>query len=217
MKRFLIIIALITGTVALQAQLYVDMNLMGGISDIHAKQSILPLPSEEILPAGGLFVRYGMNARYALRGGINGAYRDQENWAGDLYGLFEFSFHPLNPTKPKANFSPYIGAGISYLFDRQLYQSAILDEANSVIFSDPDHNSKVGYWMRNFSIPFHVGARYLLASNLTIGIEWAIRHTFQINWAMPEDKMTVSRWRSYVGATIGYSFVLWNHIRVPFY
>jgi hypothetical protein len=87
MKRFLINIALITGTVALQAQLYVDMNLMGGISDIHAKQSILPLPSEEILPAGGLFVRYGMNARYALRGGINGAYRIRRTGQGSLWAV----------------------------------------------------------------------------------------------------------------------------------
>ncbi|MFO7617921.1 MAG: DUF6089 family protein [Bacteroidales bacterium] len=215
MKKLLIIIGILTGAATLQAQRYIDINVMGGFLNIHTN-SILPVPSRDIYPAGGLFVRYGLNTRYALRGGVNGAYKDGDTWVVEGHGLFEFNFHPLNPMKPRTNISPYIATGISYLYDRESFLTA-LRNPNSVIELEPDNYSGAEYWIRNVTVPFHVGVRYLLASNLTLGAEWAIRRTYQRDWVEPVNRMAISEWRSFVGITLGYSFVLWESVRVPFY
>jgi hypothetical protein len=209
---------------------------MGGISDKHLN-SILPAPSVEIIPAGGLFVRYGLNTRYSLRGGINAAFGALKNkkigigsgvdsiisfnpFAGEVFGLFEFNFHPLNPLKPRTNISPYIAFGLSYLYDNETYISALRD-SSSVIHLEPNQFHRYDYWVRNITIPFNVGIRYLLSPNLTLGVEWALRWSKLENWTdfrnVPGISSIPSRWRSFIGVTIGYSFVLWETVRVPFY
>jgi hypothetical protein len=153
-------------------------------------------------PAGGLYYRYNINSRYAIRGGLNGGIINDQipQYDLDLHGLVEFNFHVLNPKRKNRLLSSYIATGLSYIYNDAVYRNA-----NARVLIDPNY-SMAGFWARNLAIPFNVGVKYNATQQLTLGAEWALRKTFQINWLEPDNRQ-ISNWQSYIGILIGYKII----------
>ena len=200
MKKTLLIIGFVSVTLGMKAQKSFDYGVFMGMTQQHLS-SILPIPDANGLSyAAGAYYRYSMNPRYSWRGGANVGF-DRVNFNPnmvDVYGFFEFNFHPLSIKREKERVSSYIDVGLSYLIDLPLYQT--LSQTPTVSMSK--------YMVRNIRVPFNVGVRYLVTSNLTLGIEWALRKGYQLDYEdldKPFYNNLMSNWRSHVGMTIGYT------------
>lgn len=211
MKKAVFVIGFIFVAIGVNAQKSYDYGIFLGMTQKHL-YTILPIPdSSGPGYAFGGYYRYSLNERYSLRGGINtgfdgGTFRHNMI---DAYGLFEFNFLPLSAKKVKNLITPYIAFGLSYLIDIPTYK---------VVSQSP--NASMGKYMtRNISVPFNVGVRYNVTSSLTLGIEWAIRKTYQKDYEIPDapvKNFLMSNWRSHVGITIGY--MVSNYCKTcPFY
>lgn len=217
MKKTLLIIGFVLAAIGADAQKSYDYGLFMGMTERH-KYTILPIPdSAGISYAAGGYYRYSLNMRYSLRGGINAGF-DRTNLKPnmvDAYGFFEFNFHPLSPKRDKKLVTSYISVGLSYLVDIPLYQSV----------SVMPNVSMSKYMFRNIRVPFNVGVRYNATPSLTLGVEWAIRKGYQLDYLEPYRHVIppepvynrlMSNWRSHVGITIGY--MVSNYCKTcPFY
>ncbi len=180
MKKTLLIIGIIFVALGVNAQKSFDYGLFMGMTQSHI-YTILPVNLPVILPkpdadrlsyAAGGYYRSSLNERYSWRVGANFGF-DRANFKPnmvDAFGLFEFNFHPLS-AKRKKLVTSYIDIGLSYLVDLPLLQTV----------SQTPNASMGTYMVRNIRIPFNVGVRYNVTSNLTIGIEWAIRKGYQLD------------------------------------
>lgn len=209
MKKTLLMIGFISVALGVNAQKSYDYGVFMGMTEKHI-HTILPIPDSNGLGyAIGGYYRHSMNARYSWRGGINTAWLNQKHDMIDAYGLFEFNFHPLSTKRDKKIVTSYIAVGLSYLIDIPLYQT----------ISQTPNASMGKYMVRNIRVPFHVGVRYNATSNLTFGIEWALRKGFQQDYEIPDapvNNFMISNWRSHVGITIGY--LVSNYCKTcPFY
>ncbi len=217
MKKTLLIIGFISAALGLNAQKSYDYGVFMGMTQAHI-YNILPIPDANGLSyAAGGYYRYSLNPRYALRGGVNAGF-DRVNMKPnmvDAYGFFEFNFHPLSPKRDKKLVTSYISVGLSYLVDLPLLKVVPLIPSASM--------SK--FMTRNIRIPFNVGVRYNVTPTLTLGVEWALRKGYQLDYiepflhvppAEPEYNRLMSNWRSHVGITIGY--MVSNYCKTcPFY
>lgn len=207
MKKVLVIIGLLAAVQGLLAQVSSDYGIFLG-GTMHHLHSILPYPlTKPIAPAGGLYYRYNINSRYALRGGLNAGFFPKDPNSPnfnvpelDLHGLVEFNFHVLNPKRKNRLLSSFIATGLSYIYNNNVYENA-----NARVLLDPNYKM-TEYWFRNIAIPFNVGVKYNATEQLTLGAEWALRKTFQINWIEPDNKQ-ISNWQSYIGILIGYKII----------
>jgi hypothetical protein len=217
MKKTILVIGLLCAALMVNAQKSYDYGLFLGMTENHI-YSILPIPDTSGMDyAAGLYYRYSLNQRYSLRGGINTGFdRPTMNpMMLDAYALFEFNFHPLNPKRDKHRITSYIDVGLSYLIDFPQY---------NLVKSLPDA-SMGSYWARNIRIPFNVGVRYNVTQSLTLGIEWALRKGYQLDYmepdnlnpgTKPEFSPLIANWRSHIGITIGY--MVSNYCKTcPFY
>jgi hypothetical protein len=212
MKKAIIIIGFMCAALAVNAQKSYDYGLFMGMTQNH-KYSILPIPDTSGIDyAAGGYYRYSLNSRYSLRGGLNAGF-DRVNLKPnmiDAYGFFEFNFHPLSPKRDKQKVTSYISVGLSYLVDLPLYDTL------SRRTIPPSPMGK--YWIRNIRIPFNVGVRYNATPTLTLGVEWALRKGYQLDYSEVPYEYTplMANWRSHVGITIGY--MVSNYCKTcPFY
>lgn len=211
MKKTLFIIGFIILAFGAKAQKSFDYGLFMGMTESH-KYTILPIPDSSGLDyAAGGYYRRSLSERYSWRVGANLGF-DHTNFSPnmvDAFGLFEFNFHPLSTKREKKLITSYIDIGLSYLVDLPMFQKV----------SQAPNTSMAGYLVRNFRIPFHVGVRYNVLKNMTIGIEWALRKGYQLDYQVPdkpEYNFLMSNWRSHFGITVGY--LVSNYCRTcPFY
>jgi len=221
MKKTFLIIGFISVALGVNAQKSYDYGLFLGVTEAH-QYTILPFPDANGFSyvAGGYY-RYSMNARYAWRVGANTSFDPKNSFRPNMlegFGLFEFNFLPLSTKREKERVSPYIDVGLSYLVDLPLMATIPLIE----------NTTMREYMFRNIRIPFNVGVRYLVSSNMTIGIEWALRKGRMLDYSRkpepsptdPEPKIRftplTANWRSHIGFTIGY--MVSNYCRTcPFY
>jgi hypothetical protein len=211
MKKKLLIIGFISVALGVHAQKSFDYGIFMGMTESHM-YTILPIPDANGLDyAAGAYYRYSMNERYSWRLGMNAGF-DQKTFAPnmvDAFGLFEFNFHPLSPKRDKKLVTSYIDIGLSYLVDFPVFKS---------ISQTP--NTSIGKYMaRNIRVPFNVGVRYNMTPSLTLGIEWALRKGYQLDYEIPDapvHNFLMSNWRSHIGVTIGY--MVGNYCKTcPFY
>jgi hypothetical protein len=213
MKRTILIIGLLSVAFGANAQKSYDYGVFLGTTQNHGLYSILPIPDAQGLNyAAGGYYRYSMNPRYSWRGGINAGFNRANLMPNmiDAYGFFEFNFHPLSPKRDKQLLTSYISVGLSYLVDLTLYEK---------IVNTPTLDTyRANFWIRNIRIPFNVGVRYNATPSMTIGVEWALRKGYQLNYdeVIPKFTPLMTNWRSHVGVTIGY--MVGNYCKTcPFY
>jgi hypothetical protein len=203
-----------------KAQKSYDYGVFLGATQNHL-YSIMPVNLPVILPvadpnrlglAVGGYYRKSLNERYSWRAGANFGFDRKNSPKPNMYegfGLFEFNFHPLSAKREKKLITSYIDVGLSYIVDRPLWDS-IMQSATA---------KKGNYLFGNIWIPFNVGVRYNVSPNLTIGVEWALRKGYQLDYSTPDEPVRnfmLSNWRSHVGITIGY--MVSNYCRTcPFY
>jgi hypothetical protein len=218
MRKAFVIIGFLFIVIGAKAQKSYDYGLFLGMTESHGDFSILPIPDTSGFGyAAGGYYRYSMNERYSWRGGVNmgfDRFTMNPNLV-DAFGLFEFNFHPLSPKREKKLVSSYISVGLSYLIDLQLLK-AVPNIPNAKM---------TNFMIRNIRIPFNVGVRYNATPNLTLGVEWAIRKGYQLDYygalpygslPKPEYNNLLSNWRSHIGVTVGY--MVSNYCRTcPFY
>ena len=193
------------------AQKSYDYGLFLGMTQSHL-YSILPVPDlNGIDYAAGGYYRYSLNARYSIRGGVNVGFDNANLMPGmvDAFGLFEFNFHPLSPKRDKKKVTSYVSVGLAYLVDFQQYKT---------ITALP--GASTSYMIRNIRIPFNVGVRWNATPSLTLGIEWALRKGYELDYSWPDTKYSfnplMANWKSHVGVTIGY--MVSNYCKTcPFY
>lgn len=197
MKKAILIIGIISIAFSVNAQKSYDYGVFLGVTQNHSS-SILPIPDLHGLNyAAGGYYRYSLNTRYSLRGGANLGF-DKTNFMPnmvDVFGFFEFNFHPLSPKRDKKLVTSYISVGLSYLDSLPMAPK-----------------------MRNIRVPFNVGVRWNATPSLTLGIEWAIRKGYEKDYTLPipEYNPLMSNWKSHFGVTIGY--MVSNYCKTcPFY
>jgi hypothetical protein len=201
MKKTFVTIGFVLLAFGVKAQKSYDYGIFLGLTQNHL-HTIMPANLPVILPvpadyrmyyAGGFYYRRSLNERYSWRAGANAGLDGMV----DAFGLFEFNFHPLSAKREKKLITSYIDIGLSYLVDFPLFTK---------INSTPGA-SMSKYMVRNIRIPFNVGVRYNISPNLTLGVEWALRKGYQLDYTIPDapfKNFMMSNWRSHVGVTIGY-------------
>ena len=214
MKKTLSIIGFISVVLGANAQKSYDYGVFLGMTELAHKNiyNILPIPDFNGFGyAAGGYYRYSLNTRYSLRGGMIAGF-DRKNFTPnmvDAFGLFEFNFHPLSIKRDKKLVTSYISFGLSYLVDLTLLQT----------INNTPTASLGKYMARNIRVPFNVGVRYNVTSNMTLGVEWALRKGYQLDYETPDapfKNFLLSNWRSHVGVTLGY--MVSNYCKTcPFY
>jgi opacity protein-like surface antigen len=211
MRKTILIIGFVSAAFTLNAQKSFDYGITMGTTQNHL-YTILPIAdaSGYSYAAGGYY-RHSQNPRYSWRGGLMAGFDRttfQPNML-DAYGLFEVNFHPLSTKRDKKLISSYVGVGLSYLVDFNLFRAV----------SQTPGASMGGFMTRNVRIPFNVGVRYNVTTNLTIGAEWALRKGYQQDYENPDKPFSnflLANWRSHFGITVGY--MVSNYCKTcPFY
>lgn len=206
MKRNLCLLLLSIVFVSLSAQRNADYGVFGGVSsylgDINTNR-LMYSP----LPAGGLFYRYNLHPRQALRanifvGGLKGNDLDFDNSfqttraasfsgiVGELGLQFEFNFLPYSTQGNKWIYTPYIAAGAGIAF------------INTTVFTyEP-------------VIPFSLGFKIKIHKNLGLEAEYGFRKTFYDNFdglndmVAEEDRGLIHNndWYSFAGIVLTWKF-----------
>jgi hypothetical protein len=166
---------LLCGLCTLNAQTRKEAGFFAGtsyyIGDINPTRQFYK-PS----PAFGGLMKFYFNNRHCLRftatyGQLRGSDKDFTNQFQiernasffatlvDIGFGYEFNFLPFNFDPRVKAFSPFLFGGLGYDFP-----------ISSPYLVSP-----------HFSIPFGMGAKYMLSRKVTIGAEWSFRKTFQDN------------------------------------
>jgi hypothetical protein len=148
--------------------------------------------------AGGIFYRYNINGRFALRGNLlfatvagSDAKTNKNNPRNlsftspitELSAIFEINFMELNPavTSGKKNwFSPYLFGGIAVFnfnpkaeYEGVMYALQPLGTEGQGLPGMPRK-----YALTSIAIPFGLGFKINFAKRISVGIEWGMRFTF---------------------------------------
>ena len=174
MKIFFWFILLLFFCLPLTGQRNTDFGLFAGISsyigDINPNKLIY-----SPLPAGGLFYRYNLHPRQAIRtsffvGGLTANDLDFKNafqqsrkayfsgTVGEWSAQFEFNFFPYSTQGKKWNCTPYVAAGAGIAF------------INTAVFTYQP------------VIPFSLGFKINIYKNLGLDAEYGFRKTFYDNF-----------------------------------
>jgi hypothetical protein len=199
MKRLPWIFLLISISLGAAGQRSADYGIFGGVSsymgDINPGR-LLYAP----LPAAGIFYRYNLHPRQALRaniffGGIRGDDLDfnndfQQDRAASFSGLvgemavqFEFNFLPYTTQGKNWDFTPYIAAGAGMAF---------IDVTENYSFEPV--------------IPFSAGFKINIHKNLGLEIEYGFRKSFYDNFDGEIDDMVDPSDNSWTHNNDWYSF-----------
>ena len=202
MKRKLSLLLLLILSLSLSGQRHSDYGLFGGVSsylgDINPNR-LLYSP----LPAGGIFYRYNLNPRQAIRanlffGGIRGNDLDFTNsfqraraasFSGTIVEFaaqFEFNFFPYSTEGKRWDYTPYFAAG------------AGIASVNTVGFTYVP------------VIPFSVGFKINVYKNIGLEAEYGFRKTFYDNFDGVKDLVAPSDfswlhhndWYSFTGIAV---------------
>ncbi|HLN21420.1 MAG TPA: DUF6089 family protein [Bacteroidales bacterium] len=196
--RIYFFIILIFVPVVLSAQHRADYGITGGVSsymgDINPDR-LMYSPG----PSGGVFYRYNLNPRQALRANIlagllsandhdfNNSFqqaraRSFSGFVGEFSVMYEFNFFPYNTIGKLYDYTPYLAGGAGIAFD-----------GSSVAFLPV--------------IPFSLGFKINLFKNLGMEAEYGFRKTFYDNFdglkdlVSPEDYALTHNndWYTYTG------------------
>lgn len=199
MKRLPWIFLFISISLSAAGQRSADYGIFGGVSsymgDINPGR-LLYAP----LPAAGIFYRYNLHPRQALRaniffGGIRGDDLDfdndfQQDRASAFSGLvgeaavqFEFNFLPYTTQGKNWDFTPYIAAGAGMAF---------IDVTENYSFQPV--------------IPFSAGFKINIHKNLGLEIEYGFRKSFYDNFDGEIDDMVDPSDNSWTHNNDWYSF-----------
>jgi hypothetical protein len=202
MKKLHWILLLLFPALALHGQRSADYGVFGGVStyfgDINPGRFLY-----SPLPAGGVFYRYNLHPRQALRanifiGGLKGSDSDfsndfQQNRNASFSGIvgegsvqFEFNFLPYTTEGKSWDYTPYIagGAGVAFI--------------NTASFSYVP------------VIPFSLGFKVNVYKNIGLEAEYGLRKSFYDNFdglkdfVAPEDYAWLHNndWYSFAGISV---------------
>ena len=178
MKKLTGILLLILVSLSVSGQRSADYGIYGGVTsylgDINTNRLFY-----RPLPAGGLFYRFNLNPRQAIRANIllgslqandldfNNNFQQSRNqsFSGPVAEgavQFEFNFLPYSTQGKRWNYTPYIAAGIgvAYLNTRSSNPTPLNDKPFQPV------------------IPFSVGFKVNIYKNLGIEAEYGFRKTF---------------------------------------
>ncbi len=197
MKKFACLIFLAMLALAMHAQRS-QVGLMGGVTyyigDLNpSKQFYL------VKPAGGIFYRYNLNQRLALRGNIiYGNIEGDDAKSSDttalnrnlsfksmvleFSGYFEFNFFNYLLGDPDHPFTPFVFAGAS------IYRSNPKAELNGSSFAlqplgtegqgTTAYPDRKKYSLTNPTLLFGVGIKWNVFRGVGMQLEWGMRRTF---------------------------------------
>jgi hypothetical protein len=220
MKIALSILLFYLFSLPMMGQRFADYGVMGGATsyfgDINQGR-----PFYSLQPAGGLFFRYNLNPRQALRanlmaGGLKARDTDFDNdfqqaraanfsaTMGELALQFEFNFLPYSTQGKRWNYTPYIaaGAGITYLSSTYSHPTI-----------PPPSGSVSGFVP---VIPFSFGFKINIRKNIGIEAEYGFRKSFYDNFdglndrIDPADVTPVHNNDWYTFAGIGITWKIYN-------
>jgi hypothetical protein len=202
MKRIHWVLLFLFLSLSLSGQRNADYGVLAGVSsyfgDINPSR-----PLYDPLPAGGIFYRYNLNPREAIRanllvGGVRGNDLDFKNafqqaraasFSGSVVeGVvqFEFNFFPYSTAGKRWNYTPYFAAGAGVAFV----------------------NSKASNYIP--VIPFSFGFKINIYKNVGLEAEYGFRKTFYDNFdglkdfVAPSDagKIHNNDWYTFTGIAI---------------
>ncbi len=197
MKKTLLVLLILFGSIGLRAQNALEVGVFGGVSyyigDINPGMHF-----KQIEPSYGVLARYYTNTRWAFRFNLN-----MTDLVGDdlvvkhnvdralnfqtrLYDaslIAEFNFFDYFTGSSRNYISPFIMGGIS-LFHFTPYDgngNALRPQGNEGQFTTDADGNRIGpepYSQFGFSIPFGIGLKYSLTKRLGVAVEWRMHKTF---------------------------------------
>lgn len=194
MRRLCLFLFFTVFTLHSQAQIH-EVGLLGGgnttISDL--SPNIFSLPNGY---QGGLFYRWNINERYALRANAVLYRMFVSNWSenGELSAQVEFNFFDFDTFDQFAH-TPYTFIGLGLLgYDRQIIGTPRAEKVFTA------------------AIPFGLGYKWKLRSNWVLGAEIGARYTFTDDLdrhpgssEFPNNPST-NDWYTSIGVTLSYTF-----------
>jgi hypothetical protein len=219
MKRLSGILCLLLIAVGSYGQRNSDYGAMVGVTsymgDINPSR-LLYAPG----PAGGIFYRYNLHPRQAIRGsllvgGIKGNDLDfnndfQKTRAANFSGMitefavqFEFNFLPYSTMGKVWNYSPYFAAGVGATY---------VNSHGSAITGGVPVSSAGSAFIP--VIPFSIGFKINIHKNIGLEAEYGFRKTFYDNfdrlkdWVAPSDYAWTHNndWYTFTGVAVTWKF-----------
>ncbi len=220
MKIVLSILLLCIVSLSVMGQRFADYGIMGGATsyfgDINQGR-----PFYSLQPAGGIFFRYNLNPRQAIRanvlaGGLKARDTDFDNdfqqtraasfsaTMGEFALQFEFNFLPYSTQGKQWDYTPYIaaGAGITYLNTTFVHPTI------------PPPNGSVSDFVP--ILPFSVGFKIKIRKNIGLEAEYSFRKSFYDNFdglndrVAPADGDAIHNNDWYTFAGIGITWKIYN-------
>ena len=205
--------------VGLYGQRNSDYGVMAGVTsylgDINPGR-LLYSPS----PAGGIFYRYNLHPRQAIRGsllvgGIKGNDLDFNNdfqiaREGNFSGMitefavqFEFNFLPYSTMGKVWNYSPYLAAGLAGTY--------VNSHGTAIEGGAPVNSSGAAFIP---VIPFSIGFKVNIHKNIGLEAEYGFRKTFYDNFDRLKDRVAPSDyawthnndWYTFTGVAVTWKF-----------
>jgi hypothetical protein len=151
-------------------------------------------------PAGGLFYRYNLGTRFAVKGTVSygqvegndatsgSAAQRQRNlsfqsYLIDITGMIEFNFLHYDKTRPrKHGFTPYIGTGFGIFFFNPEAQyrgkTYFLQPLGTEGQNDPSYSGVDKYKLYSFHIPIEGGFKFHIQYNWNLTVFASVHKTF---------------------------------------
>jgi hypothetical protein len=225
MKKLLGLILLILLSLPLSGQHSADYGIFGGVSscigDINTNRLFY-----SPLPAAGLFYRYNLHPRQALRanifvGGLEGSDLDfnndfQRGRKNSFSGIvsegavqFEFNFLPYSTQGKRWNYTPYIAGGVGIAF---IHITADILNPNTL------SRNLIDIFTYKPVIPFSLGFKINIYKNLGLEAEYGFRKTFYDKFDGLEDNIDPDHkawlhnndWYSFAG--ISFTWKIYNKL-----
>lgn len=169
-----------------------EIGLTAGVTGYQGDLAEQAISLDHAFGGGGLFFRYHMNKRHALRffgnimviNGEDSKINTEEgqlarsvpfrNQMTELGVTYQFNLLPFIGGVPRYAFGPYLFAGAAYLAHNP--EGELFDTWYEL---EPIQTEGAGYNTNTFAIPYGVGINYSLGRSLiNIGVELSHRFTF---------------------------------------
>ncbi len=183
-------------------------------------------------PALGLFYRYNLDTRLAIKlgyttGEIKNGNKDFSDYSdggkisfhtsiNELSAQFEINFYDFSIDGEENRISPYIFGGVGYTF---FNSTTTYTGLTPPLQPDAEKNIKIN--SNTISFPFGVGIKFCPFRNVTTGFEWGIRKTTSDKldgvYTDPYSVSAANDWYSFIGFWISYRINFFNSDRCYYY
>lgn len=225
MKRLLLVaLSIVLLQVAQAQQKTADIGLWGGLGTYSGDMTSVETKSS-LGPAGGIFLRYNFNPRYAIRSTVmlenikaTGEF-ESAPWPSDttslsksvidLSAMFEFNFFKYIIGSKKHSITTYLVGGLGVSFYPYNFDPVALYNAGA--FVDPNEVAMSKSNVAALNMPFGFGFKFNIGKRWSVGMETLFRKYFDDRLDDLDDPRAFIDLDPTTGVSTGYTSSLHNN------